>query len=101
MSVAPVLLVSIHPARNTVNTFRQNRHYTPLISTYLIESNFVMALHVSATILFHSDYIKNYLCFTIICYLTRDLATCEKTLGTGAQIKSYQSFCPGKAGKQS
>ena len=43
MDVAHVLLANIHPARNTVNTLEQNRHYTPLISTYFIVSKFVSA----------------------------------------------------------
>ena len=47
MGVAPVSFVKIHPVRNAVNTFRQNRHYA--CSTYFIENNFVMALHASAT----------------------------------------------------
>ena len=43
MSVAPLLLVSTHPARNTVNTRKQNRYHTPLISTYFIASKFASA----------------------------------------------------------
>ena len=34
MDVVPVPLASIHPARNTMNTCEQNRHRTPLISTF-------------------------------------------------------------------
>jgi len=51
MGMAPVLLVNILPARNTVNAHEQNSRHTTLISTYFIMNKFASACECDVVLL--------------------------------------------------